>query len=385
MQPKYFFMLIMTTLPPTAMAGANDYNPQLALILDGRYSDYTHDPASYTLPGFQRGTDAGLAPAGFAIGESEITLSSNVDQDFTGQATVSISDGVSSVEEAYVQTLAIGNGVTVKFGRLLSAFGYLNSHHAHTWDFADAPLMYRALFGDTLKDDGIQVNYIFPTDLFVQLSAEALSGNAFPGGGNSNGGIGASTLNLTAGGDIGVSQSWQLGVSHWQDGNVVNRTDANANTFSGSSKINALNAVYKWSPDGNKLERNLRLQMEYFKRTEDGTVNDTTNVLNSSYIGDQSGWYAQAAYQFMQSWSTGVRFDQLHARNTGSNATVLNNISLIDNGHDPQRSSVMLQWEPSEFSRIRLQFNNDQSVASRDKQLFVQYTFSLGAHGAHQF
>jgi hypothetical protein len=52
----------------------------------------------------------------------------------------------------------------------------------------------------------------------------------------------------------------------------------------------------------------------------------------------------------------------------------------------------MLDWNPSEFSRIRLQFNRDQSrqdpgtgSAITDNQLFLQYIFSLGAHGAHRF
>jgi len=386
MKRLYLTAMISAVLSPAAMAAGTEYNPQISLILDGRYSDYSQNSGAYALPGFQLGDEAGLNPAGFAIGESEITLSSNVDQVFSGQATVSFSDGASSVEEAYVTSQAIGNGVSVKFGRFLSSFGYLNSHHAHAWDFADAPLMYRALFGDTLKDDGVQVSYILPTDFLVQVYAEALSGNAFPAAGNSDGGIGASTLHVTIGGDIGVSQSWQIGLSHWQANNVIDRTDASANSFSGSSKINALDAVYKWAPDGNKLERNFRMQLEVFKRSEDGSITDSASSNASSYNGDQSGWYAQAAYQFMRGWTVGVRLDQLSSSNGGNDTSVLNDTGISSNGYDPNRSSVMLQWQPSEFSRIRLQLNDDKSTANAsDKQMFVQYTFSLGTHGAHQF
>jgi hypothetical protein len=386
MKRLYLTAVISLVLSPPTMAAGTEYNPQISLILDGRYSDYSQNTAAYALPGFQLGDEAGLNPAGFAIGESEITLSSNIDQDFSGQATIAFADGESSVEEAYVQTLAIGNGITVKFGRFLSAFGYLNKHHAHAWDFADAPLMYRALFGATLKDDGVQLNYILPADLLMQVSAEVLSGNAFPAAGNINGGIGASVLHFTLGDDIGVSQSWQLGLSHWQANNILERTDASANTFSGRSRINALDAVYKWAPDGNRLERNFRMQMEVFQRSEDGTISDSVSSNTSSYTGDQSGWYAQAVYQFVRGWSAGVRRDRLSARNSGNDVAVLNDTGINSNGYDPKRSSVMLQWQSSEFSRIRLQFNNDKSVANvSDKQMFVQYTFSLGAHGAHSF
>lgn len=386
MKNVYLLSVITLLTAPVLFAAGTEYNPQLSLILDGRYSDYSNDPASYTLPGFQPGEEAGLSSAGFAIGESELTLSSNIDSYFSGKATIAFADDTAGVEEAFVETTAIGNGVNVKFGRFLSSFGYLNSHHAHAWDFADAPLMYRALFGDTLKDDGMQINYILPTDVFMQISAELLSGNNFPAGGNIDGGIGASTVSFTMGDDVGTDHSWQAGVSHWQAGNIGERLDANANSFNGDSKINALNAIYKWSPDGNAQERNLKLQMEYFKRTENGNMTDAVSSNTSTYIGDQKGGYIQAVYQFIPRWRTGIRLDRLNADNTGSGATVLNDVGLLTNGHAAQRSSAMIEWVPSEFSRLRLQFNRDQSTAdSTDKQVFMQYTVSLGAHGAHQF
>jgi len=45
----------------------------------------------------------------------------------------------------------------------------------------------------------------------------------------------------------------------------------------------------------------------------------------------------------------------------------------------------MVEWLPSEFSRVRLQFNRDDSYENADDQIFLQYTYSLGSHGAHQF
>ena len=367
-------------------AAGNEFNPQMSLILDGRYTDYSQDPDAYTLPGFQLGEEAELNPAGFAISESEITMSANIDQYFSGRATLAFSDEGAEVEEAYIQTLAVGHGVNVKFGRLLSSFGYLNAFHAHSWDFADVPLMYRSLFANSLKDDGIQVNYLFPSDIFIQLSAEAFSGNAFPAAGNVDGGIGASTLSLTFGGDIGSSHAWQSGISHWQANHILERSDAKENTFSGSSKIDALHAVYKWSPDRNARERHLKIQMEYFQRSEDGAITEFVSSNSSTYSGDQRGGYAQLVYQFIPRWRAGIRFDQLSANNTGNNLTVLNNTGLLTAGYNPQRHSAMIEWLPSEFSRLRLQFNNDQSADNiSDKQVFMQYTFSLGAHGAHAF
>jgi hypothetical protein len=46
----------------------------------------------------------------------------------------------------------------------------------------------------------------------------------------------------------------------------------------------------------------------------------------------------------------------------------------------------MIDYSPSEFSRVRLQFAHDAAHESfQDNQFFVQYQMSLGAHGAHTF
>ena len=46
----------------------------------------------------------------------------------------------------------------------------------------------------------------------------------------------------------------------------------------------------------------------------------------------------------------------------------------------------MVDWSPTEFSRLRLQFAADRSrLGLTDSQVFVQYIYSLGAHGAHKF
>jgi len=46
----------------------------------------------------------------------------------------------------------------------------------------------------------------------------------------------------------------------------------------------------------------------------------------------------------------------------------------------------MVDWSPSEFSRVRVQFARSQTVADfTDNQFFVQYILSLGAQGAHKY
>jgi hypothetical protein len=364
----------------------NSFNPAISLILNGSYSSYSQNPDNYSLPGFALGTEAGLDKEGFSLGESEITLSANTDQHWRGQMTLSLADdnGETSteVEEAYVETLGLDNGLTIRGGRFFSGIGYLNGKHAHAWNFNDAPLLYRGMFGNQIKQDGLRLNWALPTDQYIELGLEAGNGQSFPAGG-SHGGLGDWAAFAKTGGDIGDSASWQLGLSHYQADNIEGR-DATTHLFSGDSKLNGLDVVYKWSPNGNDTEQSLVLQSEYFQRDENGTVN-VANSNTSSIDANQKGWYAEGIYKFKPHWRTGLRYDRLSSDNTGNNNAVLQQAGLLDEGHDPHRTSAMIEWIPSEFSRIRLQYNKDNSNKQSDDQVILQYTQALGSHGAHQF
>jgi hypothetical protein len=90
-------------------------------------------------------------------------------------------------------------------------------------------------------------------------------------------------------------------------------------------------------------------------------------------------------YQFVPRWRIGARYDRLDpgvAQIGASNA--VNVISYY--AFNPSRTSLMLDYSPSEFSRLRVQVANDQSRQGlKDNQFFVQYIMSLGAHGAHSY
>jgi len=385
---------LQQTQAATRTKKANTFNPAVSLILNGTYSSYSNDPDRYELAGFPPGAEAGLEREGFSLGESEITLGANVDQNFYGQATFSLADNAGetsiSTEEAYFETPGLSNGIGIKVGRFFSAMGYINGKHTHAWDFSDAPLVYRGLFGDQLTQDGVQLSWLLPTDHYILIGSELGNGVHFPAGG-SHTGVGDWLVYVNTCGVIGFSHSWQLGVSHWQASNITGRQTQNpdlsgsASNFDGDSKIDAIDAVYKWAPEGNPIEQNLKLQWEYFNRLEHGVMKLNDGGLNGSYDGHQSGWYAQAVYQFMPKWKVGLRYDRLDSNNNGDNQTVLSRAGLLDNGHTPQRSSMMLAWQASEFSRVRVQYNDDRSGVNSDNQLLIQYTMVMGAHGAHSY
>jgi hypothetical protein len=386
----------------------NAFNPALSVILQGSLNSYSQNPDSYVLPGFQLGGEAGLPAEGLTLDETEITASASVDQLFYGQSTIALhedEDGTEvEVEEAYVDPLALPAGFGGRFGRFYSQIGYLNPVHPHAWDFRDQPLVYRAFLGSQYRDDGLRVNWTAPTDLYLVFGAETLAGNSFPAGESDNVLGDVQTLVMKVGGDIGVSSAWQGGLS-WLRANVNDRSDGGhhhdgetgGTLFSGDSDLYIADFVYKWAPDGNPQRHNLILQSEFFYRHESGDVNVTEGANNAlmDYDGDQWGWYAQAVYQFLPRWRVGARYDRLSSDNDLSvldlggfadPEEVIEDSGLDARGYDPQRWSLMVDWDPSEFSRLRAQYNRDESRRhAPDNQWTLQYIMSLGAHGAHLF
>lgn len=370
---------------PARAGGEAAFNPAISLILDGKFTRLAREPDSYALPGFALGEETGPGERGLSLGESELIMSANIDNRFRGAFTAALTpENEVEIEEAYIETLALGAGATARAGRFFSHIGYLNNVHAHAWDFADQPLVYRAMLGNQLADDGVQLRWVAPTDVFLEFGAEAFRGEGYPAGGAARNGTGTRAAFVHLGGDLGASHAWRLGLSRLEADAAERATgdDTAPDLFTGRSTLTIVDFVWKWAPQGNTRERYLKLQAEHFKRDEHGSFDPASSGTPLDYRGTQRGWYAQAVYQFMPRWRLGVRRDQLTTDNGSSVAgTVLDN-----EGHDPRRTSVMVDFSNSEFSRLRLQFNRDQSRAAQtDNQWYLQYVMSLGAHGAHSF
>jgi hypothetical protein len=378
----------------TAPRASGGFNPSVALILSGNYAHLSQNPDTWSLGGFPMGDgEMGPGSKGFNLGESEITFSANIDPWWYGALTLAFSpENEAGVEEAFIQTTALSNGLKVKAGRFFSGLGYLNEQHAHTWDFVDAPLAYQAFLGGQLGQDGVQAKWLLPTDQFIELGAEAARGQS------SDNGAGRMALFAHTGGDVGDSHSWRAGVSQlWERSlsasfnanNPLTGTEA-THTFTGRNRVTVIDGVWKWAPNGNATRTNVKLQGEYFRRHAQGQLlagldpaDDTVPGQVDAYSATQSGWYLQGIYQFAPGWRVGLRRDQLSV----GKAHLGINADLIEaSTHNPRRDSVMLDWALSEFSRWRVQFNRDQTrPGTADNQIYLQYQMSLGAHGAHGY
>ena len=381
-------------------ASASGFNPAISLILGGTYANLSQDPNRYRLQGFMPAGD-GVGPGrrGFNLSESELTLAAAIDPRFAGQLTFSLnSDNAVSVEEAFFQTQGLANGLNLKAGRFLSGIGYMNAQHAHTWDFIDAPLAYQAFLGGQYKPDGVQLRWLAPTEKFIEFGLELGRGSSFPGNDRNRNGVGSTALFARLGDDIGTSASYRAGLSYLRTSaaqrefaDLDNTGAAVIDAFTGRSSLWIADGVWKWSPNGNPVQTNLKLQGEYFRRMERGALAQDIDAqgagtASGAYRAAQSGWYLQGVYQFTAGWRAGLRYDRLQSGSStyGSGLDASNFSQLA--AYAPHRTTAMLDYSPSEFSRFRLQLARDRSrPEATDNQIFLQYIMSLGAHGAHTF
>jgi len=360
----------------SAAGGANAFNPAISIILNGQYAHHSLNPDDYVRTGFPLAGETGPGAQGLSLGESEVSLAANIDEKFYGQLTIAAASENGAdhfgIEEAFVDTTALPDGLTMRLGRFFSDIGYLNSHHAHTDKFADRPLPYQAFLGGQYGDDGVQLRWVAPTDLFIELGGEAFRGDSFPSGGAAHSGVGVTTLFAHAGGDVGVENSWLAGVSM-----LHSKAAAAEDGFSGINRLYVLDVTWKWAPQGNTKDGGIQLRGEYFLDDRNGTFVDPAAVLaDQSWIGKRRGWYAEGVYRLNRQWEAGYRYDRLSASHSGPYATSFN----------PDRHSVMLTWRNSEFSLVRLQVSRDHpNPVASDTAVSLQIQTALGAHGAHKF
>ena len=379
----------------------------LSVVLDGGYSGASRPSDEYYVSGFQLGEESGLASSGFQINEAEINIQSNVDPYWFANLTVGMHQHGShtefDLEEAFIRTLALPEGLSLTAGRFFSGLGYLNHHHRHQWDFADTPLVYRTLFNNQYRDDGVQLRWVAPSTVFWEWGVEAFPGRFFPASGGGNR-VGSFSFFTHVGDDIGLNQSWQLGASylHTKPNKRVatlpgltpevnghnhdhghDHRHHNDYEFTGQGNTFGLDAIWKWAPTGNAQHQQVTLQGEVFNRHENGTllIDSSSSQANIR----QYGFYAQAVYLFRPKWRAGLRYDRLGSNNRASNHHLLHDANLAAHSYHPHQTTFMIDYSPSEFSRIRLQHNRDYSNERLNKMVMLQFIVSLGSHGAHAY
>jgi cell division protein FtsB len=337
---------------------------------------------------------------GFNARNIELALDGAVDPYFEGFANIVFkldddNETEVEVEEAFMQTTSLPFNLQLKGGQFFAAFGRINPMHPHVWDFADDSLVHGRLLGpDGLRGVGAQISWTLPTPWYSQLILAVQNGRGSTGFSFRNPGddgifFGRRTTDREARGlqdfvwiprwensvDLSPTQVVLAGVS-----GAFGSNDTGANS---RTQIYGADLLYKWK--SSRAEGGfpfVKWQTEaMYRRFEAGRGIDQSFPVAETF--HDWGIYSQVLWGFKKGWVAGIRGDYLHMTDS--------EFTDDDERQTRSRISANLTWYPTEFSKIRLQYNHDFLeetffLPGRDvDSVFLQFEFILGSHGAHKF
>jgi hypothetical protein len=299
-------------------------------------------------------------------------------------------DGGTAVEleEAYLTSTSLPAGLQLKAGQFLSEFGRLNPSHPHGWDFVDQPLVNARMFGpDGLRSVGARLSWLIPSDFYSEAMISVQNGH----------GETLSSFGSLPGETLFGREVQARGVSSFSDLLIVPRYTAsfdlsdtqtllvgasaalgpNGTGSQGHTRIYGLDGFWKWKPtNAFRGFPFLKLQGELMRRNVEVDTS-ADGLLPRASFADWGG-YLQASWGFKPGYVAGLRLDHVGGDQAPSPEPDL---------AERWRISPAFTWFPTEYSKLRLQYNYDRANDFRGDQqsLWLQVEFLLGAHAAHKF
>ncbi len=383
--------------PMTVMrAGSTYMNVSFDALMDAGWSSMS-DPSAQVQLG-----DHDPVKRGFSLRNAEIALDGAIDPYFKGFANIVLKldkDNETDIEleEAFLQSTSLPHNLQLKAGQFFAPFGRHNPQHPHQWAFVDAPIILTRTFGpDGLRSISGQLSWLTPLPFYTELTLDVLDGQggtafSFRNSGepdalgvNRFAGRATSGRNLRGGQDLvyvpRVASSFELTDTQTLLAGISGAFGSNETGPHSRTEVYGADLFWKWkSANAHEGFPFVSWQNEVlYRRFGAGADPSATPGLPSENLRDY-GFYSQVLYGFKPHWVTGLRGEFASGNN-----------GLFD-ANDPFRGnryrvSPVLSWYPSEFSKIRLQYNYDQAeLFGTAHSIWLQLEFLLGAHGAHKF
>ncbi|MDB6017849.1 MAG: hypothetical protein JWR19_2338 [Pedosphaera sp.] len=362
-------------------------------------SSTAHDPSAQLELG-----DHDPIKRGFSLRNAEIAVDGAVDPYFKGFGNIVLKldqNNQTSIEleEAYMVTTALPGNLQVKAGQFFANFGRQNSQHPHTWAFVDDPIILTREFGpDGLRSVAAQVSYLLPLPFYTEAFLGILDGQGGtsfsfrnPGDPDSQGVNrfhGRMTIDRVLEGPQDLVYVPRLASSFEltdQQTLVVGASGAFGPNDTGPhsrTEIYGVDMYWKWkSAHANEGFPFVSWQTEGLFSRFGAAADPTATVpgpLPAENLHDW-GMYSQVLWGFKPHWVAGLRGEYADGDTGAFDA------NDVFRGQRT-RISPGLTWFPSEFSKIRLQYNYDHGEFFGDQHsVWMQFEFLLGAHGAHKF
>ena len=381
---------------PATRAGAAYMNLSYGTLIDAGWSSVA-DPSAQLQLG-----DHDPIKRGFALRNAEIAVDGAVDPYFKGFANIVLkldknNETAIELEESFLQSTSLPANLQLKAGQYFAAFGRQNPMHPHTWAFVDQPLILGRAFGpEGLRSIGTQLSWLAPTPFYTELFLSVLDGQggtAFsfrnPGDPDVTGVnrvAGRATLDRTPRGPQDLlfvprlASSFELSDTTTLLAGISGAFGPNSTGAHSRTEVYGADFFWKWKPPtASQGFPYVTWQTEaLYRRFGAGADPLAPTPLHAETLRD-SGFYSQVVYGFVPRWNAGFRADYV----TGNHAA-------SDPG-DPFRGeryrlSPELTFLPSEFSKIRLQYNFDHgTLFGTANSIWMQLEFGLGAHAAHKY
>jgi hypothetical protein len=367
---------------------------------------------------------------GFTVQNVEFSFSGAVDPYFNAEAHIVysvdpiIGDSRVELEEAFFTTQKLPFGLQLKGGQFVTEFGIINSQHPHQWDWQDAPIINTRLFGpDGMRGPGFRLGWLTPlpwySDVYFGMQnangetmASFLANREFwderPVGGRPF--VDRSVKSLK---DLAYLGRW---INSWDLSNEVTMKlgfsgayGPNASGPDGQTLIYGADLKLKWRPVNNfrgwpflllqseVMGRNYRAD-RFFNPGPDGMFGTGDDIRLPRETLKDWGFYSQLLWGFRRNWATGIRFE--YVSGSGYDVRVdfgTGTVQFVSRNSDPFRDdryriSPLLVWQPTEFSRFRLQYNYDHNkdilpgFSHRGaSSVWLGAEIMLGAHAAHKY
>jgi hypothetical protein len=379
-----------------ARAGSAYMNISFDALIDAGWSTAA-DPSAQLQLG-----DHDPQKRGFSLRNAEIALDGAVDPYFKGFANIVLkldnnNETDIELEETYVQSTSLPGNLQLKAGQFFAAFGRNNPQHPHQWAFVDAPIISTRAFGpDGLRNIGAQVSWLAPTPFYTELFLGVFDGqggtaHSFRNVGESddsgtNRFAGRATFdrNLRGPQDMlftpRVVSSFEISDTQTLTGGFSGAFGANDTGPHSRTEIYGADVYWKWKPS-NAMEGFpfVSWQTEaMYRRFGAGADDFAPTPLRSQNLRDW-GAYSQVLWGFKPRWVTGIRGDY-----ASGNSDAFDSQDSFRG--ERYRVSPVLTFFPSEFSKIRLQYNYDHGeYFGVEHSVWLQMEFLLGSHGAHKY
>ncbi|HEX3554927.1 MAG TPA: hypothetical protein VIA62_17015 [Thermoanaerobaculia bacterium] len=289
--------------------------------------------------------------------ESELGIQAIVDPYARADFFISFGEHNVDVEEGFVTFTALPQSLLAKVGRMRAYFGKVNTLHLHVLPWPDEPLPVVNLLGsDGWIGTGVSVARLLPIgDTFTEGTLQIFRGQAEDLFEEQRRSDLAYNGHYRVFKDLTDASNLDLGLSY--------ATGPNGATPSSRTRLEGLDATYRWKPLQTATYRSVTLRGELFRSLRD----------QPGGVQRAIGWFAAGDYQLAKRWFVGARYET---------SDLARDASKRDTGE-----AATLTFWPSEFSQLRAELRRRHYSLTDEtaNELLLQLQFAIGAHGAHPF